>query len=257
MDPYIEHTEVWEDFHQNLASEIQAQLNPQLAPSYYAAVTPRLTFEEVRIAYKPRGIVPDVGVFQTSPFTVGASVAIADAPLVKDAPTVEMEAHEASVEIRTVSQDDLVTAIEILSRANKRYGTIDWGAYQSKRQALLHSLAHLMEIDLLRAGTRTAIELEPLPDASYFVFLNRNVNRSRFEIWPIRLPDPLPIVPVPLNAPDPDVALDLNRAVHAIYERAAYFRRIDYRNSPPEPALSPDNARWVDEVLQAKRQSVK
>lgn len=71
----------------------------------------------------------------------------------------------------------------------------------------------------------------------------------------VEIRDQLPVVPVPLNAPDSDVALDLNKAVHAIYDRAAYFMRIDYRKPPPEPPLSPDDARWVDELLQAKRQT--
>ncbi len=254
MDPYIEDPNIWEDFHLNLASEIQAQLAPQLLPSYYAAVIPRVIYEEVTIAAVPHRAVPDVGVYQTSPFPLGQSaVAVATAPLVMDAPTEMTETYEASVEIRTAGEGELVTAIEILSRANKRYGSDGWGEYQVKRRALIHSTAHLMEIDVLRVGTRTPIELKSLPDASYFVFLNRAANRSRYEIWPIRLPDPLPAVPVPLNAPDPDVPLDLSRAVHAIYDRAAYFMRIDYRRPPPEPALSSEDARWVDELLQTKR----
>src|SRR5438105_15442053 len=148
MDPYIEHETIWEDFHQNLATEIQAQLTPLLAPSYYAAVVPRLTYEEVTIVPRPRGIVPDVGVFQASAFPPHSSMAIASAPLVMEAPTVEMEAHESSVDIRPASEGERVTAIEILSRANKNQGSVDWGAYQAKRRALRDSLVHLMEVDL-------------------------------------------------------------------------------------------------------------
>ena len=256
MDPYIEHPDIWEDFHLNLASEIQTQLIPQLLPGYYAAVIPRIVYEEVTIAAKPRGAIPDVGVYQTSPFPVGnPAVALAPAPLQMDATTLMMEAHEASVEIRALNDDELVTAIEILSRANKRFGSDGWGAYQMKRRALIRSNAHLIEIDLLRAGSRTPVELEPLPAASYFVFLNRSLRRGRYEIWPIRLPERLPTIPVPLNAPDPDVALDLHKAVHAIYDRAAYFVRIDYRRPPPEPLLTPADALWVDERLQAKQQT--
>jgi hypothetical protein len=255
MDPYIEHPDIWEDFHLRLANEISDQLTPELLPSYYAAVIPRVTYEEVAIASKPHRAIPDVGIYQVSPFPVGEpAVAIAPAPLVMDAPTVTFEVHAASVEIRTTSEDELVTAIEILSRANKRVGSDGWGEYQSKRRALIHGNVHLLEIDLLRAGKRTPIELEQLPAVAYFVFLKRNTHRSPYEIWPIPLSERLPIVPVPLNAPDPDVPLDLNKAVHAIYDRAAYFVRIDYRKSPPEPALSADEAQWLEERLQAKRQ---
>jgi hypothetical protein len=216
---------------------------------------PRIIYEEVTIAAKPRIGIPAVEVYQTSPFPVGnPAVAIAPAPLQREASTAMVEVHEASVEIRTINDDELVTAIEILSRANKRFGSAGWGDYQVKRRTLIRSNARLSEIDLLRGGKRTPIALEPLPHAAYFVFLNRSLRRNHYEVWPIQLSEPLPVVPVPLNAPDPDAPLDLNKAVHAIYNRAAYFVRIDYRKSPPEPALSADEAQWVEEQLQAKRQ---
>ena len=36
MNPYFEAPDLWEDFHQNLATEIQSQLMPKLRPKYYA-----------------------------------------------------------------------------------------------------------------------------------------------------------------------------------------------------------------------------
>ena len=40
MDPYIETPELWSDFHNNRASEIQAQLNQRIQPHYVARLTP-------------------------------------------------------------------------------------------------------------------------------------------------------------------------------------------------------------------------
>jgi hypothetical protein len=37
MDPYIEQPEVWSDFHTNLVTEIQGQLNPVIHPKYAVA----------------------------------------------------------------------------------------------------------------------------------------------------------------------------------------------------------------------------
>ena len=37
VDPYIESPALWSDFHNNLASEIQAQLNRRIQPRYYPA----------------------------------------------------------------------------------------------------------------------------------------------------------------------------------------------------------------------------
>ena len=73
------------------------------------------------------------------------------------------------------------------------------------------------------------------------------------EVWPIQLPDPLPVLPIPLLEPDPDVPLDLGAAVASVYERAAYAAQIDYRQPPPPPPLSPDETEWVNDLLREKR----
>ncbi len=49
MDPYIEHPEVWSDFHGDLAAEIRAELNKVIQPRYVARLTPRVTYEIVEI----------------------------------------------------------------------------------------------------------------------------------------------------------------------------------------------------------------
>jgi hypothetical protein len=58
-------------------------------------------------------------------------------------------------------------------------------------------------------------------------------------------------VAVPLREGDADVPLDLTQAVQRIYASARYDLRIDYRTDPPPPALSPDDAAWLDEHLKA------
>ncbi|MBI4586592.1 MAG: DUF4058 family protein [Planctomycetes bacterium] len=100
-----------------------------------------------------------------------------------------------------------------------------------------------MGIDLLRAGARPPLAT-PLPEAPYFVFLSRGNRRPRVEIWPLKIREPIPILPVPLADPDPDVPLDLGRAIRTIYDRAGYDLRIDYRQSLT-PGLSADEEAWV------------
>jgi hypothetical protein len=39
--------------------------------------------------------------------------------------------------------------------------------------------------------------------------------------------------------------------LHSLYDRAGYDLRIDYTQAPPPPALSPDDAAWLDEQLKA------
>jgi hypothetical protein len=42
------------------------------------------------------------------------------------------------------------------------------------------------------------------------------------------LADRLPVLPVPLVKPDPDVPLDMGEVVASVYERGAYVQQIDY-----------------------------
>lgn len=44
--------------------------------------------------------------------------------------------------------------------------------------------------------------------------------------------------------------LDLNAILHALYERAAYDLRINYRQEPVPPFVNED-AQWVDALLRS------
>jgi hypothetical protein len=112
---------------------------------------------------------------------------------------------------------------------------------------ILSGAAHLLEIDLLRVGARFPTARQ-LPAAPYFVFLSRSERRKEVEVWPIRLEQPLPVVPVPLLPGDPDVPLDLQLALTTVYDIIGYDELITYAAGPPGP-LSPEEATWVDEQL--------
>ena len=141
-----------------------------------------------------------------------------------------------------------MTVIEILSPVNKRPSHEAYLAYQRKRRDLLRSEVHLLEIDLLRGGERPQLE-RPVPAAPYYVILSRAQRRPTVEVWPIQLADCLPVLPVPLLEPDPDVPLDLGGAVARVYERGAYASQIDYRQQPPPPVYCKADAGWLDTLL--------
>jgi hypothetical protein len=150
------------------------------------------------------------------------------------------------VEIRRTADQRFVTAIEILSPGDK---CGQGGDYALKRHKLLASPAHLVEIDLLRAGERFPVGC-PLPSMPYFVFLSRVNQRPEAAAWPIALAAPLPVVPIPLDAGDPDVALDLQAALSKLHDEMGYDLSVNYTRPPPGP-LAPDEAVWVDERLRA------
>jgi hypothetical protein len=109
-----------------------------------------------------------------------------------------------------------------------------------------------MEIDLLRGGERPRLT-RPVPPAPYYVTLSRVNRRPYVDVWPIQLWEKLPVLPIPLLAPDPDASLDLGAIVAAIYNRGAYTRLIDYHRPPPPPALSDTEALWLDGHLRTQQ----
>lgn len=254
MDPYIEQPRLWIDFHNDLASEIRAQLNAQIRPNYFARLTPYTTYEAVEVAQsRVQAIRADVGVLQRTPRPQPmAGVAVMDVAIdpapEENSTLLEMALELLSVEIRSAGAETLITAIEILSPVNKLLSHDAYWDYQRKRRELLHSSAHLMEIDLLRGGARPALD-QPVHAAPYYITLSRAEQRPRIAIWPIQLNSRLPVLPVPLTKPDPDAPLNLAEIVAAVYERGGYDAQIDYHQPVPAPALSQAEAAWVDKLL--------
>jgi Protein of unknown function (DUF4058) len=247
MDPYLEAPSLWPDVHHRLITALCDEIQAQLGPHYTAVITPYVAFESIDIA-PVRLAVPDIAIVdREAPPTAASSVAIAPAPLTGTA-AMEVPIRYARIEIRTVDDETLVTVIELLAPVNKRPSFDGADAYERKRQAVFRSNAHLLEIDLLRAGCRPQL-LTSLPAAPYFIFLSRAERRPQIDIWPLTLRDPILPVPVPLRRPDPDVVLDVGRAIHHNYTSARYERRIDYRAAPPPPPLTPEDHAWLNAHL--------
>jgi hypothetical protein len=249
MDPYLEAPILWPDVQNSLAFAIRDQLQTQIGPRYTAAIVPYATFETIDIA-PARKIVPDIGILERDgPFAARTGAAIAEAPFTSTI-TLDFPTQYASIEIRAVGDETLVTAIEILSPVNKRPGVEGADAYERKRREIFRSDAHLIEIDLLRNGRRPSFRTN-LPDAPYYVFLSRSERRPVIDIWPLPLTDAIPAVPVPLLRPDPDARLELGAALRYAYASARYDLRIDYRAAPPPPELAAADATWLENRLQA------
>ncbi|MCS7187612.1 MAG: DUF4058 family protein [Armatimonadetes bacterium] len=251
MDPYLETPEIWVDFHNNLASEIQANLNRTMPKRYIARLSPRIVCEIVETG-ELKAFRPDVAVYHQTEEQgmVQTATTVLTAP-VESRVAIEEFVKLHSVEILEVGTMRLVTAIEILSPANKRLGNKAREEYLDKRREILRSSVHLIEIDLIRAGERMPLET-PVPKAAYYIVLSRYQRRPIVEVWPIQIWEKLPTIPVPLLPPDPDVPLDLNAVVASVYERGAYDRIIDYRQPPPPP-LTDEEAKWIDDWLREKK----
>jgi hypothetical protein len=110
---------------------------------------------------------------------------------------------------------------------------------------VLAGMTHLVEIDLRRGGKRPTPP--DLPPCDYYVLVSRYQDRPKLDFWPIAMRQQLPVVPVPLLAPDPDVSLDLQAVLHRTYDAADYGKYI--YSETPEPPLSAEDEGWVRQFV--------
>jgi hypothetical protein len=259
MDPYIEACGLWGDFHLGLISEIKHVLAQAVSERYLVRAGERsyivLVNEEGKTSLPS---LPDVGVTTESrkkPSRRRVETAVAE-PVFKPEPVlmrafIEEEHREAFVEIYEATPEQrLVTSIEVLSPSNKRPNTPGWKRYVRKRQSLLLGDANLVEIDLLRGGTRMPM-LDPWPRSPYTILVARAGKYDLCQVWPVSFRIPMPAVPIPLAKPDPDILLDIQPMIDSIYQRSRYVRSIDY-SKPLSPPLNDDEIAWLEKQLQAK-----
>ncbi len=265
MDPYLEAPDIWPDFHDALAAQIRAELNARLPQPYYARLQMRPEMGVILEAGTRHWIVPDVVVVrQPPPRPEEAGVAVLDHPRVTVAEGIDMRVHTDPLQHRFIEIRDaarghkLITLIEIVSPSNKRPGP-DRRAYEAKQREVLESDANLIELDLLRSGTRRL----PYPDLAaavdnlacdYLILLNRSALRQDYwmdyTLFPVDVREPLPCIPVPLAGQDPDVPLDLQIAAQRAYREGPYLRAIDY-SQLPDPPLAEEDAAWAEARLRA------
>jgi hypothetical protein len=221
MNPYLEAPALWSEVHSWLIVELARLLNQRITPKYRAAVEKRL-YEEL------------------------------NQPILVALPESETTV-ERYLEVREVATGEVVTVVEILSPKNKRFSMGEAtptgegrDQYLNKRQKVLGSQSHLVEIDLLRGG-----EALPMQDAGmsdYRVLVSRVEQRPIAELYPFNLRDRLPCFGFPLRSEDEVVPIDLNLLMQLVYEAAALNLAIDY-GQQPTPGLSQDDFDWVQAIV--------
>lgn len=137
----------------------------------------------------------------------------------------------------------LIAVLEVLSPANKEEP--GRSEYLVKRNGLLRQQVHLVELDLLRSGQRVPLQ-DPLPPADFYYLLSRGNRRPECQVYSWTLRHRLPILPIPLRDPDPDICIDLGAVFATTYQRGRYRQQIDYSAPPPCP-LSPEDRAWIME----------
>ncbi len=163
---------------------------------------------------------------------------------------VDEKVRQPYVEIIDAENRKVVTVIEVLSPDNKTPRATGLKSFRRKRSAVVKSRAHWVEIDLLRRGTSLALR-ERIEPHQYFVHVSPVKLRPQGWVWPIALPQRLPVILIPLRAKDDNLPFDLQLVLDAAYDHAGYARGIDCTKEPVPP-LDPDLSEWADGLLREK-----
>jgi hypothetical protein len=253
MDPYLEHPEFFPGLHDRLITYLCEFLQGILPEPYYVDSRQRVWMEPTE-----RTLEPDIDVLRSSgpsQVTNGGAVSVARPPVAVQ--LAGEETIESYLEIHTAKGDHpLITAIEVLSPTNKTPGAHGRTQYTQKQEELLKSRVNLVEIDLLRGGHHsTAV---PYKDAiaktglfDYHVCVRKMDDPDTFFIYPIRLPERLPEILIPLLPGDADVKIDLQPVFDRCYDTGPYRRARPYRLAP-EPPLNAEQATWAEQLLREK-----
>lgn len=142
--------------------------------------------------------------------------------------------------------DEVITVIEILSRKNKQ-AKEGRKSYMQKREKILGSSTHLIEIDLLRQGKPMAM-FNHDRKTHYRIVVSRSHTRPRADLYAFNLQQEIPSIPLPLRKEDEEPLIPLQSLLHTLYDRGSYDLRVDYQKKPI-PALSTADNTWVNQIL--------
>jgi Protein of unknown function (DUF4058) len=96
---------------------------------------------------------------------------------------------------------------------------------------------------LLLSGRRLPLR-DPLPPADYYVLISRGDQRPNCQVYHWTLRQPLPVMPIPLKAPDPDLHISLGEVFTIAYDKGRYARGLKY-GAPPAVHLPAQTRDWV------------
>ena len=116
---------------------------------------------------------------------------------------------------------------------------------------MIRQKVHLIEFDFLLGGSRLPMDQE-LPPGDYYAMVARAERRPDCDVYAWTIRDRLPAIPIPLLAPDPDVALDLGGVFATAYERGRYGRLIDY-SKPLTLVRKREDRAWAEGIARRGR----
>lgn len=216
MDPYLESSSVWPEFHHHFVSTLYQILLPGIADRYRAKIVSRQYTTELAL------------------FT-----------------SIVREPHtEEFIEVRLRTDNQLITNIDVLSPANKMTAAGKAAYLATRKEALSHKVS-TVEIDLVTQGKPPLdFDRTGLPPHHFTVTITRPPTPERYEVYALSIKNRLQKFKIPLAVDDRDTVLDLQMVFARGFEATEAARKIDYRASlPPDVALSAEDQQWVKEWI--------
>ncbi|NET30547.1 MAG: DUF4058 family protein [Cyanothece sp. SIO1E1] len=253
MDPYLEQPAFWSSFHSRLIVAIANVIESELAAQYYVEVETR-TYLNNEAGSLLIGIPDAVVVSVQTPLPNSSSeskgkVTMQARPQKITLPMPET-VQERYLEIREIETGTVITTLEVLSPKNKRTGP-GRIAYEKKRQQVLGSFTHLVELDLLRGG-EPMVMLGDITPTDYRAVVSLAYQRPAADLYGFTIREPMPVFPVPLQAEAEAVLLPLQTIFEQVYQQGRYQTRIHYSDWEPQPPLSAEDYAWMVALFKQK-----
>jgi hypothetical protein len=246
MNPYLENPELWPEVHHRLITAIANAIELNLSQEYRVAIEKRVyigVLEDVVLVGIPdTSVVSRFGGRHSNTLTTPTS----DSSITVTLP-IPQEIRESYLEIRDIATAAVITTIEILSPTNKRPGK-GRDAYENKRNAVLESATHLVEIDLLREGI--PMVMVSSVSSHYRILVSRSQQRPKAQLYAFNLQQTIPTFLLPLKPKDAELSVDLQSLLLQIYNQARYDLAIDYQQDPI-PSYNEADQTWADALLLA------
>lgn len=216
MDPYLETPDRWPAFQHQFILALAEAIQPGLSDRY-------------RLRFATRTYTTDLILFTS---------------------IVREEHQEHYLEIRQRSTDQLVVWLDMVSPTN-RTSAEGRTRYQSAIQLAMKQHSHVVELDLVVAGTSCLLtDRSSLVDQRYCVSVWRAGRASAYELYGLKLESRLPRIRLPLASDDRDLTIDLQAVFNRVYDRH-HAGRIDYSLDPKVPLLAPEMA-WLESHLRSQ-----
>ena len=255
MDPYLEPQ--WPDVHLALIAEGRRAINRQLPVGLQARSESRIVIEpDDEPGTRAGSFVetrPDLRIVATTTQAERSADPGGDTTLVLDAPFALLPAADPPIEryLRiTDAAGHLLSVVELLSPSNKRGEGLD--RFRRNRLELLAAGVHFVEVDLVRAGDWRALmwpaRCPPRAASPWRAVVRTAGPGGNAYLFPIRLREALPDIPVPIRPGVPPATLPLAAMLAAAYDDGKYSESVDYTR-PPDPPLDADDAAWAAELL--------